>query len=109
MPAPIQIDSNLTLLELEQIANALESDFFKNDQCVVYSIIAGAGPDEGFNKVVPISSLVAPARDNIVLRSFPGATDVHDVAQALDDIEQQESLTLRHWSRAWVDDNATWL
>ena len=109
MPAPKQVDPTHSVAELEAIVNFAEAKFYRDDKCVVYSLIAGAGPDEGYNKIVALPAIALPLANGIVVRTLPRTMDIHDVANAFDAIEQGEPLVLRHWSRAWVADEMAWV
>lgn len=109
MSDPIQSDHCFTADELQANLNAAEQLFFSTDKSVVYTVIAGRGPDEGENKIVPITATAPPVADGLVVRTFPLATDQHEVASQLDDIEENEPLILRRWARAFVDGSLAWV
>lgn len=109
MSDPIQSDHSFSAADLESSVNAAEQTFFSTDKSIVYTVIAGRGPDEGENKIVPIAAVTPPQKNGIVVRTFPLGTDQHEVASKLDAIEQSEPLTLRRWARAFVDGSLAWV
>ena len=109
MSDPIQSDHSFSAADLELNLNAAEQLFFSTDKSSVYIVIAGRGPDEGENKIVPIPAVAPPQKDGIVVRTFPLSTDQHEVAAKLDAIEQSEPLVLRRWARAFVDGALAWV
>lgn len=109
MSDPIQSDHSFSADDLALAVNAAEQEFFSTDKSVVYTVIAGRGPDEGENKIVPIAAVAPPLPDGIVIRTFPLSTDQHEVASQLDAIEQSEPLILRRWARAFVDGSLAWV
>lgn len=109
MSDPIQSDHSFTAGELQANVNAAEQLFFSTDKSIVYTVIAGRGPDEGENKIVPIIAVAPPVENGIVVRTFPLVTDQHEVASQLDAIEQNEPLILRRWARAFVDGTLAWV
>ena len=109
MSDPIQSDHSFSAADLERNLNAAEQLFFSTDKSSVYIVIAGRGPDEGENKIVPIPAVAPPQKDGIVVRTFPLSTDQHEVAAKLDAIEQSEPLVLRRWARAFVDGALAWV